>query len=179
MEVSTFEAKNRLSALLAEVERGVEVTITRRGVPVAKLVPAGPGFDRPRARRAANGLRETSRGVTLGGVRLKDLVDEGHKHHVSATRGQKTATKAQMQAPPDLPPSYAATGFTASVRASHTRYSTRQVPHQIRLIQRTDSGILLKAVTAEGRPPRHRLSGAIPAPSPSAADGDRATEQAL
>ena len=29
MEVSTFEAKNRLSALLAEVERGVEVTITR------------------------------------------------------------------------------------------------------------------------------------------------------
>lgn len=77
MEVSTFEAKNRLSALLAEVERGVEVTITRRGVPVARLVPAGPGFDRARARRAAAGLREASRGVTLGGMSLKELVNEG------------------------------------------------------------------------------------------------------
>lgn len=73
MEVSTFAARNRLSALLAEVERGAEITITRRGVPVAKLVPAGPGFDRVRARRAAAGLREASRGVTLGGVPLKHL----------------------------------------------------------------------------------------------------------
>ena len=77
MEVSTFEAKNRLSALLAEVARGVEVTITRRGVPVAKLVPAAPGFDREKARRAAAGLREVSRGATLGGARIKDLVNEG------------------------------------------------------------------------------------------------------
>ena len=52
MEVPTFEAKNRLSALLAEVARGVEVTITKRGVPVARLVPAGPAFDRETARRA-------------------------------------------------------------------------------------------------------------------------------
>jgi len=77
MQVSTFEAKNRLSALLAEVARGVEVTITKRGVPVAKLVPAGPGFDREKVRRAAAGLREASRHVTLDGIRIKDLVDEG------------------------------------------------------------------------------------------------------
>ena len=77
MKVSTSEAKNQLSALLAEMERRVEVTITRRGVPVARLVPTGPSFDRDRARRAAAGLREASRGVTLGGLRLKDLVDEG------------------------------------------------------------------------------------------------------
>jgi prevent-host-death family protein len=76
-QVPTYEAKNRLSALLAEVARGVEVTITRRGVPVAKLVPVTPGFDREKARRAAAGLREASRGVTLGGIRIKDLVDEG------------------------------------------------------------------------------------------------------
>lgn len=77
MHISTSEAKNRLGALLAEVERGVEIIITRRGVPVARLVPAGPGFDRDRARRAADGLREASRGATLGGIRIKDLVDEG------------------------------------------------------------------------------------------------------
>ncbi len=77
MQVSTFDAKNRLSALLAEVARGVEVTITKRGVPVAKLVPAAPSFDRERARRAAAGLREASRGATLGSIKIKDLVDEG------------------------------------------------------------------------------------------------------
>ncbi len=77
MEVSTLEAKNRLSALLAEVARGAEVTITKRGVPVAKLVPAAPSFDREKARRAAAGLREASRGATLGGVKVKDLVNDG------------------------------------------------------------------------------------------------------
>lgn len=77
MEVPTFEAKNRLSALLAEVARGVEVIITKRGVPVAKLVPATPGFDREKARRAAAGLRRESSGTNLGGLKIKDLVSEG------------------------------------------------------------------------------------------------------
>lgn len=77
MFVSTADAKNNLSALLAEVARGGEVTITKRGVPVAKLVQVAPSFDRERARQAAAGLLEASRGVTLDGVRIKDLVDEG------------------------------------------------------------------------------------------------------
>ena len=38
--VTSTEAKNRLNALLAEVERtGMAVTITNHGRPVAKLVP--------------------------------------------------------------------------------------------------------------------------------------------
>lgn len=77
MEVPTFEAKNRLSALLAEVARGTEITITKRGVPVAKLVPASPGFDRDKARRAVAGLREASRGNKLAGIKIKELVNEG------------------------------------------------------------------------------------------------------
>jgi prevent-host-death family protein len=77
MQVSTAEAKHRLSALLGEVARGGEVTITKRGIPVAKLVPAAPRFNRDTARRAADGLRETSRGATLDGIRIKDLVDDG------------------------------------------------------------------------------------------------------
>ena len=40
-EVGAFEEKNRLGALLDEVERGEQIVITRRGRPVAKLVPAG------------------------------------------------------------------------------------------------------------------------------------------
>ena len=77
MEVPTFEAKNRLSALLAEVARGIEVTITKRGVPVAKLVPVVPAFDRENARMAAAGLRDASRGLTLDGVKIRELIDEG------------------------------------------------------------------------------------------------------
>jgi prevent-host-death family protein len=76
-EVGAFEAKNRLGTLLDWVENGEEIVITRRGKPVAKLVPAAPGFDRAKARRAVAGLSEASRGATLGGLKIKDLVSEG------------------------------------------------------------------------------------------------------
>jgi prevent-host-death family protein len=76
-EVGAFEAKNRLGALLDRVEHGEEIVITRRGKPVAKLVPAVPGFDRGKARRAVAGLLEASRGVTLGGLKIKELIGEG------------------------------------------------------------------------------------------------------
>ena len=76
-EVGAFEAKNRLGALLDRVERGEEIVITRRGKPVAKLVPAGSGFDREKTRRAVAGLLEASRGLTLGGLKIRDLINEG------------------------------------------------------------------------------------------------------
>ena len=76
-EVGASEAKNRLGALLDSVERGEEIVITRRGKPVARLVPAEVGFDRTKARRAVAGLLEASRGVTLGGLKIKDLINEG------------------------------------------------------------------------------------------------------
>jgi prevent-host-death family protein len=78
-EVGAFEAKNTLSALLDQVEKGVEVTITRRGRPVARLVPAEPGVDRARARRAADSLLARRKGVSLRGLRIKDLIDEGRR----------------------------------------------------------------------------------------------------
>jgi len=40
--VNVHEAKTHLSRLLAEVERGGEVTIARAGRPIARLVPASP-----------------------------------------------------------------------------------------------------------------------------------------
>lgn len=79
MSIPLYEAKNRLSALIDEVERGAEIIITRRGVAVAKLVPATPTFDRDKARRAAAALRHASQGNTLAGIALKDLIDEGRR----------------------------------------------------------------------------------------------------
>ena len=77
LEIGDFEAKNKLGTLLDWVENGEEVLITRRGKAVARLVPAEPGFDRAKARRAADGLLDARRGVTLGGLKIKDLVNEG------------------------------------------------------------------------------------------------------
>ncbi len=76
-EIGAFEAKNKLGTLLDWVENGEEILITRRGKAVARLVPAEPGFDRAKARRAADGLLDARRGVTLGGLKIKDLVNEG------------------------------------------------------------------------------------------------------
>ena len=78
-EVGAFEAKNRLGHLLDLVEQGEEVVITRHGKAVARLVPPKGGFSRAEARDAAQRIREMSRGVRLGGLRLKDLIDEGRR----------------------------------------------------------------------------------------------------
>ena len=78
-EVGAFEAKNRLGTLLDWVERGEEVVITRRGKPVARLVPEGPRVDREAAREAAHRIRGMSRGVRLGGIEIKDLIEDGRR----------------------------------------------------------------------------------------------------
>ncbi len=41
--IGIYEAKSKLSELVERVESGREVVITRRGKPVAKLVPAQVG----------------------------------------------------------------------------------------------------------------------------------------
>ena len=63
-EIGAFDAKNRLSALLDLVERGEEVVITRRGKPVARLVPASPAVDRQAMEAAARRMR--ARAQTFG-----------------------------------------------------------------------------------------------------------------
>ena len=75
--VGAFEAKNKLGQLLDRIEHGEEIIITRRGRAVAKLVPTEPGFDRDKARRAVAGILELSKGATLGGLKIKDLIDDG------------------------------------------------------------------------------------------------------
>ena len=76
-EIGAFEAKSKLGTLLDWVANGEEILITRRGKAVARLVPANPGFDRARARQAADSIRARSVGITLGGIKIKDLVNEG------------------------------------------------------------------------------------------------------
>lgn len=76
-EVGAFEAKNKFGQLLDWVEQGEEVTITRHGKEVARLVPSRTAFNREAARAAAGRIRMMSKGVTLGGLKIKDLINEG------------------------------------------------------------------------------------------------------
>jgi prevent-host-death family protein len=57
LEIGAFEAKNTLGSLLDRVERGEEIVITRHGKPVARLVACAGGFDRARAKAAAERIR--------------------------------------------------------------------------------------------------------------------------
>jgi prevent-host-death family protein len=76
-EVGAFEAKNKFGQLLDWVEDGEEVTITRHGKKVARLIPSGGAFNRETARSAAQRIRAMSKGVTLGDLKIKDLINEG------------------------------------------------------------------------------------------------------
>ena len=61
-EIGAFDAKNKLSALLDQVERGEEIVITRRGKPVAKLVPVSADTNRQqRSREAMQRLRDNAK----------------------------------------------------------------------------------------------------------------------
>ncbi|MGC8475152.1 MAG: type II toxin-antitoxin system Phd/YefM family antitoxin [Acetobacteraceae bacterium] len=77
--IGVLEARNALPRLITEVEGGAELCITRRGRPVARLVPADPMLDRARARRAAAGLREASAGLSLDGLSLKAMIAAGRR----------------------------------------------------------------------------------------------------
>ncbi len=59
------------------MEAGDEIIITRRGKPVARMVSPNSVSNRERAREAASRIRARRRGTTLGGVIIKDLINEG------------------------------------------------------------------------------------------------------
>ncbi len=77
--IGAFEAKNRLSELLEAAENGEEIMITKHGRPVAKLVPVDQ-FDRVKAREAAEWLIAFRKNHSLGGLKIKDLINEGRKY---------------------------------------------------------------------------------------------------
>ncbi len=76
--VGAYEAKTHLPRLLDAVENGETITITRHGVPVAMLVPPStarrPDIDAVIAE--LRGLRST---VTLGGLSIREMIEEGRE----------------------------------------------------------------------------------------------------
>jgi len=77
--VGAFEAKTHLNQLLTRASKGEVIQITRRGVPVAKLVPATVPEERPDLNEIVRSIRETRKGVRLGKISIRSLINEGRR----------------------------------------------------------------------------------------------------
>ena len=77
--MGAYEAKAHFSELLARVAGGEEITITRHGSPVARLIPATPVSSAEDRREAIRSMRELASRNRLAGLRVKDLIAEGRK----------------------------------------------------------------------------------------------------
>jgi prevent-host-death family protein len=78
--IGLFEAKTKLSELIERVERGEEITITRRGVPVAKLIPATRQSRRDPEEVMKEVFAIRKRVRLPKGVTIRQLRDEGRRY---------------------------------------------------------------------------------------------------
>ena len=77
--VGAYEAKTHLSELLEKVAAGEEITITKHGAPVAKLVPVKKEVSAEQRVAAIERIQQLATGLSLGGLKVKDLINEGRR----------------------------------------------------------------------------------------------------
>jgi prevent-host-death family protein len=77
--VGAYHAKTHFSELLERVAAGEQITITRHGSPVARLVPVSSVPSADERRVAVQAMRELAKRNRLDGLRVKDLIAEGRK----------------------------------------------------------------------------------------------------
>lgn len=77
--MGAYEAKTHFAELLERVAGGEEVTITRHGVPVARVVPVGPSSSIEERRKAIAAIKGLAQQNDLGGLKIKDLIAEGRR----------------------------------------------------------------------------------------------------
>ena len=77
--IGAYEAKTHFSELLEKVAAGEEITITRHGLPVARLVPVNKKATLAERREAIERIKTLSQGRRLRGLRIRDLINEGRR----------------------------------------------------------------------------------------------------
>jgi prevent-host-death family protein len=77
--VGAYEAKTHLSKLLEKVEAGEEITITKHGVLVARLVPVRKEVSVEQRVAAIERIQQLATGLSLGGLKVRDLINEGRR----------------------------------------------------------------------------------------------------
>jgi len=75
--VGSDDARTHFYRLLDDAASGEPTMITRRGKPIARLIPIDPAATKAEDRLRA--IRAVRKGITLGGVSIRDLIDEGRK----------------------------------------------------------------------------------------------------
>jgi prevent-host-death family protein len=75
--IGAYQAKSHFSELLDRVENGEEITITKHGNPVAKLVPVRRESTAKERRAAMDRWINAPDRPRLGGLKRRDLIDEG------------------------------------------------------------------------------------------------------
>jgi prevent-host-death family protein len=78
-QFGAYEAKTHFSELLERAAAGEQITITRHGVPVARLVPFQQGFSEEERRVAVAAMRQLAGRNRLSGLSVKALKAEGRK----------------------------------------------------------------------------------------------------
>lgn len=78
-EIGAHEAKNHLARLLHLVEKGERFIITKHGRPVAELAPV-TRHDPERTRRAIEDLKSFQAAHSLGGLTVRDMIEEGRRY---------------------------------------------------------------------------------------------------
>ena len=76
----TFDARTPLGELLDRCQLGMTLVITRRGLPVARLVPYSANRDPAAVANAVRKLQAFGRGIRLPkGVTIRRLIEDGRK----------------------------------------------------------------------------------------------------
>ena len=81
--VGSFEAKTKLAELLDKVEAGETITITRRGIAVAQLVPVKAVDEKARQRALIDEIKRKRAGWDKGakpGSTIPELIKAGRPY---------------------------------------------------------------------------------------------------
>ena len=77
--VGAYDARTHFAELLERVQRGDEITITRHGAPVARLVPVHKTATQVQRQSAISAMRQLATRNPLRGLCLGDLIAEGRR----------------------------------------------------------------------------------------------------
>ncbi len=74
--VAVYEAKTNLSNLLDQVEAGEEIQITRRGIPIARIIAEQSPIKHDTKALIAK-IKASRAGYKLDEINLRDMIEEG------------------------------------------------------------------------------------------------------
>ena len=79
-QIGAFEAKTHFSQIIEKAERGADFIITRRGKPVAKIIPfeKEPAMTRQEAFEQLKEFRKLYRGKP-GSFNIREAIEEGRR----------------------------------------------------------------------------------------------------